>query len=119
MTHGTIDAYIADFPRNIRRLLKTLRATIKRAAPGAREAIKYRIPAFTLNGHLILFAAYKSHIGVYPVTPALKKAFRKDLAPYLASKATLRFPIGKPLPLALVRRIVKFRVKENLAGNQR
>ena len=109
----TIDEYIADFPNDVQKLLQQMRATIKKAAPKAEEKIGYGIPTFTLNGNLVHFGGYKNHIGFYPA-PAGLKAFEKELAPYLTGKGTAQFPIDKPLPLGLITKIVKFRVKQNL-----
>lgn len=107
-----IDEYIADFPKDVQKILRKLRATIKKAAPTAQEAISYQIPAFKLNGNLIHFAAYKNHIGVYPA-PRGVEAFKKDLARYGSGKATIKFPLDEPVPYDLIARIVAFRVKEN------
>ena len=110
----TIDAYIADFPKAVQQILQKVRATIKTAAPDAKETIKYGIPTFTLNGNLVHFGGYKEHIGFYPA-PAGIAEFKKELAPYASGKGTIRFPLDKPIPFALITRIVKFRVKKNLA----
>ncbi len=114
----TIDEYIATFPPEVQEKLQTLRRTIKDAAPEAEEAISYQMPAFKLNGNLVYFAGFKNHIGFYAI-PSGIAAFKKDLAPYKTSKGTVQFPLDKPLPLALVRKMVKFRVKENLAKKQK
>ena len=108
-----IDEYIAGFPPDVQKRLKKLRTTIKRAAPQAQEAIKYRIPTFTLHGNLIHFAAYKNHIGLYPAPIAIAK-FKKELSPYASAKGSARFPLDQPIPFDLVRRIVKFRVQHDL-----
>ncbi len=113
-THAeNIDAYIAGFPEDIQKRLESMRATIRKAAPEAEEDIKYAIPTFTLNGNLVHFAAFKNHIGFYPAPTGIE-AFKKETAPYEAGKGSLQFPLDKPLPLALVTKIVKYRVKENL-----
>ena len=109
----TIDEYIAEFPKDVQKLLQQVRTTIKKAAPKAEEKIGYGIPTFTLKGNLVHFGGYKSHIGFYPA-PAGLQAFEKELAPYLTGKGTAQFPIDKPLPLGLITQIVKFRVKQNL-----
>jgi uncharacterized protein YdhG (YjbR/CyaY superfamily) len=109
----TIDEYIAGFPPDIQAILEKIRMTIRKAAPGAGEAIKYRMPTFTLHGNLVHFAAFKNHIGFYPVPTALE-AFKKDLSAYKTSKGAVQFPLDKPIPYGLITRIVKFRVKENL-----
>jgi uncharacterized protein YdhG (YjbR/CyaY superfamily) len=110
---GNIDEYIAGFPAPIQQLLEEMRATIRKAAPAAQEVIKYAIPTFTLNGNLVHFAAFKNHIGFYPA-PGGIEAFKKELSAYEGSKGTIRFPFDKPLPLALISKIVKYRVKMNL-----
>ncbi len=109
-----IDEYIAGFPDDVQEILEKVRMTIRKAAPDAEEAIKYQIPTFTLNGNLLSFAAYKKHIGLYPV-PAGTEKFQKELSVYKAAKSTVRFPLDKPIPFDLISKIVKFRVKENLA----
>ena|SRR5688572_18380799 len=107
-----IDEYIAGLPTDIQKILEELRSAIRKAAPGAEETINYGIPTFTLNGNLVHFAAFKNHIGFYP-TPGGIEAFKKELSVYEGAKGSVQFPIEKPLPLALVTKIVKFRVKEN------
>jgi len=109
----SIDGYISGFPEDVQRKLQELRAAIKAAAPGAAEKISYQIPAFTFNGNLVYFAAYKKHIGFYPTSSGVR-AFKRELSAYEVSKGTVRFPLDKPLPLKLIGRIVKFRVAENL-----
>jgi uncharacterized protein YdhG (YjbR/CyaY superfamily) len=109
----TMDEYIAGFPKNIQTILKKIRATIRKAAPNAEEAIKYQIPTFVQNGNLVHFAAYEHHIGFYPTSKAIVK-FKKELSPYEQSKGTIRFPLDKPIPLDLIGRIAKSRVQDNL-----
>ncbi len=109
----SIDEYIAGFPQDIRETLETIRETIRAAAPDAEEKISYQMPTFTLKGNLVHFAAYKTHIGFYP-TPSGIEQFRKELSAYDCAKGTVRFPLGKPVPLELISRIVQFRVEENL-----
>lgn len=111
---ANIDAYIASFPTEIQKMLAQLRITIKKAAPKAEETIKYGMPTLTLNGNLVHYAAYKNHIGFYPAPSAIK-TFKKELANFKTSKGAIQFPLDKPLPLNLITKIVKFRVKENLA----
>ncbi|KAB2881241.1 DUF1801 domain-containing protein [bacterium] len=108
----TIDEYIESFPIDVQDMLQTLRRTIKNSAPKAVEAISYQIPTFKLHGNLVHFAAYKHHIGFYPTSSPVK-VFAKELTSYKTSKGAIQFPIGEPLPLALVRKIVRFRVKES------
>ena len=109
----TIDEYIAGFPTDVRVILEKLRATIRKAAPGAEEAIKYRLPTFVLSGNLVHFGAFKKHIGFY-ATPTGNKQFRKELSAYQGAKGSVQFPLDKPIPYGLVSKMVKFRVKENL-----
>jgi uncharacterized protein YdhG (YjbR/CyaY superfamily) len=107
-----IDDYIKPFPANTRKLLDQMRSTVRKAAPEAAEKISYGIPTFYYNGNLVHFAAFKNHIGFFP-TPGAIQAFEKDLKAYKTSKGTIQFPLTDPLPLKLIARIVKFRVKEN------
>lgn len=109
-TPKDIDEYIAGFPVEVQKLLETIRKTIRKAAPGAGEAIKYQIPTFTLNGNLISFAAYKNHIGVYPA-PRDVPEFKKELAAYKGNKSTLQLPLDEPIPVDLINSIVKYQVK--------
>lgn len=109
-----IDEYIADFPEEVKALLQIIREAIHKAAPDATENIKYGIPTFILNGNLVHFGGYKSHIGFYPAPMGIE-AFAKETAPYQAGKGTLQFPLDKPMPLDLIARIVKYRVEKNLA----
>ena len=108
-----IDEYIADFPLDVQEILEKIRMTIRKAAPDVKETINYRIPTFTLNGNLVHFAAFKKHIGFYPTPTGIEK-FKKELAVYEGAKGSVKFPLDKPIPFALISRIVKFRVKENL-----
>lgn len=108
-----IDEYIAGFPKDVQKILEKIRLTISKAAPEAKEAIKYQIPTFTLNGNLVHFAAYKNHIGFYPAPKGIEK-FKKELAAYEGGKGTVRFPLDKPIPFGLISKIVKFRVKQSL-----
>lgn len=110
--YQTIDEYIKSFPGDIQARLKQLRALIQRAAPEAQEKISYQMPTFYLNGNLVHFAAYPKHIGFYP-TPSGIEAFQKELSKYKSSKGAVQFPLDAPLPLKLIERIVKFRVKES------
>ena len=109
----TIDEYIDTFPEDVRAMLNELRQTIRETAPEAKETISYQMPTFTLNGNLVHFAAFKQHIGFYP-TPTGIDAFKEDLSRYKGAKGSVQFPIDQPLPLPLIRRIVKYRVEENL-----
>ena len=109
-----IDDYIAQFSPEVQETLEEIRLTIRRAAPDAQETISYQIPAFTLNGALVYFAAFKSHIGFYPPVKGDAR-LEKAVSPYAGEKGNLRFPLNKPIPYALIERIVKFRVKQNRA----
>ena len=116
-THQTapknIDEYIAGFPKDVRMILEQIRETIKKAAPNAEETISYQMPAFRLKGYLVYFAAHKNHIGFYPMPSAIEK-FKKELSVYEGAKGSVKFPLDSPMPLGLIGKIVKFRVKENL-----
>lgn len=114
----TIDEYIAMFPEDVRTILNELRQTIRDAAPEAQETINYQIPTFTLHGNLVHFAALTNHIGLYP-TPSGMEAFKKELSAYKGAKGSVQFPIDQPLPLPLIRRIVEYRVKENVERKQK
>jgi len=109
---STIDEYIALFPKEIKARLEAMRATIRKAAPDAEEAISYAMPTFKLNGNLVHFAGYKNHIGFYPAPQGIE-AFKKELSKYPGAKGSVQFPHDEPLPLALINKIVKFRVKQN------
>jgi uncharacterized protein YdhG (YjbR/CyaY superfamily) len=109
----TMDEYIAAFPKNVQDILEKMRRVIRESAPQAEEAISYGIPTFKLNGNLVHFAGYKNHIGFYPTSSAIA-AFKEELSPYKQAKGTVQFPIDKPIPLDLVKRIIRYRVKENL-----
>jgi len=111
MAPRNIDDYIAPFPPSVWAILKKVRATVRKAAPGAEERISYGIPAFALNGILVYFAAFKKHIGFYP--PVRDPKLRKAVAVYTGEKGNLRFPLDKPVPYALITRIVRSRIKEN------
>jgi len=113
--YTTVEEYIESFPANVQRILQRLRQVIRAAAPGAEEGISYQMPAFRQNGVLVYYAAFKDHISLFPTASGME-AFQQELAPYRTSKGTVQFPLDRPLPLGLVRRIVEFRVKENV-GN--
>jgi uncharacterized protein YdhG (YjbR/CyaY superfamily) len=107
----TIDEYIAAFPPEVQSILQKIRLTISKAAPDAEEKISYRIPAFTLNGHLVYFGAFKKHIGLYP--PIRDAKLGRETSPYVGENGNLRFPLDKPIPYALISKIVKVRMREN------
>jgi uncharacterized protein YdhG (YjbR/CyaY superfamily) len=108
----SIDEYIAAQPRNVQVALRTVRAIIRKAVPSATEVISYQIPAFRLDGRIALFlAGWKEHYSLYPADDELVAAFKGALAPYRASKGTLRFPLSEPVPAALIARIAKFKAR--------
>jgi uncharacterized protein YdhG (YjbR/CyaY superfamily) len=114
----TIDEYISGFPEDIRGQLEEIRAVIRKAAPQAEEAISYSMPAFKLNGVLVYFAAFKDHIGFFPTASGVSH-FQKELKAYDISKGTIRLPLDAPLPLGLIKKIVEFRVLENLGKSRK
>lgn len=109
----TIDQYIELFPMDVQIKLKKIRNLIKEIVPEATEAIKYQMPTFILKKNLVHFAGYKNHIGFYPVPTGIE-AFKKELEKYPTSKGAVQFPHDKPIPYDLIKKIVKFRVKENI-----
>ena len=114
----TIDEYLAEFPPETRRALEEVRAAVREAAPDAVETISYAIPTFDLKGrHLVHFAGYARHVGFYPGADGIAR-FSEDLAGYESAKGSVRFPLGRPLPLDLVRRITAYRVERVLAGGR-
>ena len=113
-TPKSIDEYIAAFSPDVQAILERIRLTIHSVAPGAQETISYRIPAFTQRGVLVYFAAFKNHIGFYPPVSGDAKV-GKAISPYAGEKGNLRFPLNQPIPYSLIERIVKLRVKQNLA----
>ena len=110
----SIDEYIAGFPQPVQAVLERVRSTIRKAVPGAEEAISYQMPTFKLNGRYVLyFAGWKQHYSLYPSTDPLVAAFKDDLAPYeVSGKGTIRFPLSEPVPVKLITGIAKFRAKE-------
>ena len=109
-----IDEYIATFPKNVQVILEELRQVVREAAPEAEEVISYQMPAFKLKGILVYFWAFKNHIGFFP-TASTVEAFKDELSGYEVTKGTVKFPLDKPIPLDLVKKMVKFRAKQNLA----
>ena len=115
----SVDAYIAGQPQNLQTKLEALRETIKKAAPNAAESISYGMPAYKYLGRpLVYFAAYKTHIGFYALPKAVA-LFKEQLSDYSISKGTIRFPLDKPLPLQLIKTLVKYRVEENKALSEK
>lgn len=106
-----IDHYIATFPKDVQIILGKIRKTIREVASEATEAISYQMPTFKLKGNLVHFAAYKKHIGFYP-TPNGISEFKEELSKYPTSKGAVQFPLDKPIPYDLIKRIVKYRVGE-------
>jgi uncharacterized protein YdhG (YjbR/CyaY superfamily) len=111
--YKSVDEYLSAMSVTTKSKLEQLRKTIQKAAPKAEEVISYNMPAFKQEGALVYYAGYKAHIGFYPVSSAIRK-FKDDLSGFELSKGTIRFPLDKPIPVSLVSKIVKFRVKENL-----
>ena len=111
----TIDAYIAAFPEDVQAVLQQIRWTIHETVPEATEAISYQMPTFKLHGNLVHFGAFKSHIGFYPV-PSGIEAFQEELAAYKQGRGSVQFPLDRPMPYDLIRRIVEYRVQENTAN---
>ncbi len=106
------DGYIRDFPAATQAMLEQMRATIRAAAPNAEETISYNMPSYVLDGErLVWFAGFKSHIGFYPGAAAIAE-FKKELSPYKTAKGSVQFPVSDALPLRLIARMVKFRVKQ-------
>jgi len=109
----TIDEYVQTFPEEVQIILEKMRQTIRKAAPEAEEAISYQIPTFKLNGNLVHFAAFKNHVSFFPTARGVE-AFKKELSQFVESKGTVRFPLDKPIPYDLVRKVTLFRRKQNL-----
>jgi len=108
-----VDEYISGFPKEIQKLLKQVRVAIQEAAPQAEEVISYSMPAYRLNGILLWYGAHKNHIGFYPHGATMEK-FKKELARYEQTKGSIHFPIDEPLPIALIKKMVKLRLAEHL-----
>jgi uncharacterized protein YdhG (YjbR/CyaY superfamily) len=111
---STVAEYIGAFPKGTQKILRQVRQCIKESAPEAEEKIAYNMPAFVLNGPLVYYAAFKNHIGFY-ANPTGHVKFAAELSRYKQGKGSVQFPLSEPMPLVLISRIVKFRVKENLA----
>lgn len=108
-----IDSYIATFPENVQQILEQVRNAIKTSAPKAEEVISYGMPAFKFHGMLVYFAGYKQHIGFYPTASGIA-AFKDELSKYKNAKGSVQFPLDKPVPLSLIKKMVKYRVQENI-----
>ena len=113
-----IDEYIAGFPQDVQKRLKKIRGTIRETVPEAEETINYGIPTFKLKGNLVHFAGYKNHVGFYPASSGITQ-FKDDLSSYPTAKGSVQFPHDRPIPYALITQIVRFRVQENLAADER
>jgi uncharacterized protein YdhG (YjbR/CyaY superfamily) len=107
----TIDEYIAGYPRDVQDILQEIRSIVRSAVPEAQEAIKYQIPTFVLNENLVHFAAFQKHIGFYP-TPSGIQEFKDELAAYDSAKGSVQFPLDRPIPYTLIKKIAQFRAKE-------
>jgi uncharacterized protein YdhG (YjbR/CyaY superfamily) len=114
----TIDEYIRASPREVQTKLREMRACIRAAAPEAKESLKWNMPAFSYRRILVTFAAFKNHIGFYPTSSAVT-AFAKELSKFSTARGTIQFPLEKPLPLSLVRKITAFRVKESVEQDKK
>ena len=112
-TFKDIDSYISEQAVDVRDRLEQIRQVVKTSAPKAEEVISYGMPAFKYHGMLVYFAAFKNHIGFYAL-PSGNEAFQKELSAYKQGKGSIQFPLDKPIPLTLIKKIVKFRVKENI-----
>jgi uncharacterized protein YdhG (YjbR/CyaY superfamily) len=114
MKFSSIDEYISTFPEQTQKALEEICATVKSLVPNAEEHISYNMPAFKVNGeYFIHFAAWKNHIGMYPI-PAGNEAFQKQIEPYRSAKSSLNLPLDKPMPTKLIEKVIKFRIAENL-----
>ena len=109
---ASIDEYISRFPEHVQTILKEVRSIIRKTAPAAEETIRYDMPTFILNGNLVYFAAFKDHIGFYPA-PTNDETFSKDLSPYKTGKGSVQFPLDRPVPDRLIRKIVKWQIGRN------
>ena len=113
-----VDGYLAAAPEAVRPLLAQLRQAIRKAAPEAEESISYGMPSYAHRGRLVYFAAWKKHVALYAAIPG-EGAYAEELQPYLGAKSTLRFPVNEPLPVALIEKVVRTRVRENEARSRR
>jgi uncharacterized protein YdhG (YjbR/CyaY superfamily) len=105
--YRNIDDYVASFPPELRKVLEQIRQTVRKAAPGAEEMIKYNMPAFSSNGNVVYFGAFRHHIGLFP-SPSGVPAFEKELSAYKTGKGSVQFPLDHSMPLSLISRIVKY-----------
>lgn len=107
-----VNSYIAAFPKETQKLLKQLRAIIKKTVPGAEEIISYQMPAYKFHGRLLYFAAFKNHIGFYPMKSTITR-FKKELTGFKGAIGSVQFPLDQPLPVELITRMLQFKAKEN------
>jgi uncharacterized protein YdhG (YjbR/CyaY superfamily) len=107
----TVDEYISGFPADVQKILQKVRATVRKAAPDAEEAVKYGIPTLTLNGNLVHYGAFRKHIGFYPAPQGLEE-FKAELSKYKGAKGSVQFPLDAPIPYDLIARITKFRAAQ-------
>lgn len=114
----SITEYIDAAPKEAQKKLREMRACIRGAAPGAKESLKWGMPAFSYRRILVIFAGFKNHVGFYP-TPSAVKAFTKELAKFATAKGSIQFPLKKPLPVGLIRKITKFRVRESMEEDRK
>lgn len=110
----TIEEYLSGLPNNAKTMLDKIRLAVKEVVPGAEELISYNMPAFKFHGILVYFAAHKEHIGFYPGNAKLIILFKNELIDFETSKGTIKFPLGKPLPINLIKKIAGYRASENL-----
>ena len=109
----SVNEYIATYPEDVQAILQRVRSILRKALPGAEEAISYQIPTYKLHGgYVVYFAGWKEHYSLYPATGRLVAAFKNDLAPYEVKKSTIRIPFSRPVPVKLIERIAKFLAKE-------
>jgi uncharacterized protein YdhG (YjbR/CyaY superfamily) len=114
----SITDYIDAAPKEVRKKLREMRACIRASAPGAKESLKWGMPAFSYRRILVTFAAFRHHIGFYP-TPSAVRAFKKDLSRFATAQGSIQFPLDKPLPLPLIRKITAFRVRESVEDDRK
>jgi uncharacterized protein YdhG (YjbR/CyaY superfamily) len=114
----SINEYINAAPKEARKKLREMRACIRASAPGAKESLKWGMPAFSYRRILVTFAGFEHHIGFYP-TPSAVSAFASDLSKFATASASIQFPLDKPLPLALIRKITAFRVRESIEQDKK
>src|SRR5260370_9717457 len=114
----SINEYINATPKEAQKKLREMRSCIRAAAPGAKEGLKWGMPAFSYRRILVTFAAFEHHIGFYP-TPSAVRAFAKDLSKFATASTSIQFPLEKPLPLPLIRKITAFRVRESIEADKK